>query len=209
VAHLRWAPVAALLALVAGCGSAAAPRPGPLTIDLQRTRPAGLGRAFRPPAIGNASVVAGAPVGGMRCGRAAASPYGAHIELFALGRGIVVPAGIGIAPPERRAGPFVVGGRCVYALRTTAPTGVVDVDPAAWTRPPTVGELFELWGQPLSRWRLGSFVTPGRTPVVAFVDGRRWAADPRAIPLRRHAQIELELGQQLPPHPAYLFPAGL
>ena len=45
--------------------------------------------------------------------------------------------------------------------------------------------------------------------VVAFVDGRRWNGDPRAIPLRRHAQIELELGPLVPPHAAYLFPGSL
>jgi hypothetical protein len=31
----------------------------------------------------------------------------------------------------------------------------------------------------------------------------------RAIPLRRHAQIVLELGPYIPPHESYLFGMGL
>jgi hypothetical protein len=57
--------------------------------------------------------------------------------------------------------------------------------------------------------RLAGFSATGRAGVVAFVDGHRWHGDPRGIPLRRHAQIVLELGEFVRPHPAYLFPAGL
>jgi hypothetical protein len=180
-----------------------------LALALAGTRPPGRGRAFRPPAIGNPAVAAGRPVGALRCAQPRARPYGAHIELFADGWGMVVPAGIGIAPPQRREGPFVRGGRCLYPLRTVDPTGVVEIDRAASPTWPTVGQLFELWGEPLSPQRLGSFRAHPGARVVAFVDGRRWDRDPRAIPLRRHAQVVIELETQVQPHASYTFPPGL
>ena len=45
--------------------------------------------------------------------------------------------------------------------------------------------------------------------VVAYVDGRRFRGDPQAIVLRRHAQIQLELGQPLRAPVSITFPSGL
>jgi len=64
-----------------------------------------------------------------------------------------------------------------------------------------------VWGRPLSATRLASFATS--SPILAFVDGRRWHGDPRAIPLRPHAEIVLELGGYIPPHASFLFRKGL
>jgi hypothetical protein len=185
--------------VTAGQGAAA------LSLDLAETRPAGLGPAFRPPPVAGSSVALGQPVGSLRCLARPGVSYGAHIELFADNRGVVVPAGIGFAEPQRRRGVFVLGGRCAYPLRTVDPTGVIEIDRATGGSAPTVGELFRLWGQPLSRSRLAGFAGS----VAAFVDGRRWAGDPRSIPLARHAQVVLELGPFVEPHGAYLFPPGL
>lgn len=201
-----------VLALAAmGCG-ATAPNRGDavprgrsaLAIDLARTRPLGQGPAFRPTPLANPAVAAGAPVGRWHCTIGGRAGYGAHIELFASDHEVLVPSGIGIAPPQRRRGVFVTGGRCSYQLQTLDPTGVVRVIPEPGP-PPTTGELFALWGEPLARDRLAGF----SGPVTAFVGGRRWIGDPGAIPLTRHAQIELELGPLVEPHPAYLFPRGL
>jgi hypothetical protein len=125
-----------------------------------------------------------------------------HVELFAAGRVVIVPAGIGIARPHRRAGAYVHGGRCSQPLRTREPTGVVEV--RAGTRA-TLGDLFAIWGRPLRRDRLAGF----RGRVRAYVGGRRFAGGPAAIPLHRHAQIVLAVGPRVPVHPAYVFPTGL
>ena len=88
-----------------------------------------------------------------------------------------VPSGIGIAPPQRRRGAYVLGGACSYPIRTFEPTGVVVVDARPAGR--SAYALFAVWGQPLSRRALGSF----RGPVRAFVGGRRWPGAPGSIPL--------------------------
>ena len=114
---------------------------------------------------------------------------------------LLVPAGIGVAPPLERDGAFVTGGRCVYPLRTREPTGVIEVGSGGTFR---LGDLFRIWGQPLSPRRIAGFRST--RPVLAFVNGRRYAGDPRSIPLRRHAEIVLEIGGYVPPHSSYLFP---
>jgi hypothetical protein len=114
-----------------------------------------------------------------------------------------VAPGIGISPPRARDGAYVRGGRCSYPLRTREPTGVVEVQAAG--RRKTLGDLFAVWGQPLSRTRMAGF----KGPVRAYVGGRRWRTDPRAIPLKRHAQIVLEVGGYVKPHARYHFPPGL
>lgn len=102
------------------------------------------------------------------------------------------------------------GGRCDYPIRTTDPTGVILIDPPpAGKSQPTIGDLFKLWGQPLSRRLLAGFTAPGKDSVAAFVDGRRIIGYPGTIPLRRHAQIVLEAGPHVEPHPSYRFPSGL
>lgn len=134
------------------------------------------------------------------CRRHAPRPQDAvHLELFAAGRTVIVPAGIGVAPPRRAAGAFVVGGRCATPLRTSEPTGVIEL--VAGTRA-TLGDLFAVWGRPLAARRLLSF----RGPVRAWVDGARWRGPVRRIPLRHHAQIVLVSGPAVPVHATYAFP---
>jgi hypothetical protein len=126
-----------------------------------------------------------------------------HLELFARRLVLLVPAGIGVAPPVERDGAYVLGGRCLYPLRTLDPTGVVEV---ASPRPLRLGDLFRLWGQPLGQRRLAGFRS-GRA-LLAFVNGMRFHGDPRAIPLRGHDEIVLEIGGYVPPHTSYLFAKG-
>jgi hypothetical protein len=188
VRGLRLAPLACLLAVaLPGAAAATGPIPSPI----------GAG-PFYHPASGTTAV------SGLRCSAAAGLRFGVHLELFAHRQVVIVPAGIGIAPPQRRQGAYVLGGRCSYPLRTREPTGVVEVERGASL---TLGQLFEVWGRPLSKTRLVGFAS--RTPILAFVDGRRFAGDPRAIPLRPHTEIVLELGGYVPPHTAFLFRKGL
>jgi hypothetical protein len=142
-------------------------------------------------------------VGGLTCA-GEAPRFGVHLELFAHGRVVIVPAGIGVSSPARVAGGNVVPGGCTYAARTLTPTGVVEVRRGARL---TLGDLFRLWGQPLGRHGFAGFRSGG--PLRAYVGGVRAAGDAGSIPLRPHAQIVLELGSFVPPHPSFLFPGGL
>ncbi len=194
-----------LLALLAvGCGAAepssrATNDPAVAAIAEQDVRAVPIGRhpRFKPAAV----PYGGEPVAGLPCGPPEADRFGVHLELFAAGRVIVVPAGIGVAG-GRRDGARVRGGRCLHALATTEPTGVVEV--VHGTRA-TLGDLFDVWGRPLSPRRIASF----RGRVRAYVNGRRVKSDPRAIPLRHHTQIVLAIGADVPVHSAFAFRAGL
>jgi hypothetical protein len=165
--------------------------------------PIGAAPRYHPPAAPG-RVLRGEPVGGLRCG-ADGPRFGVHMELFAHGRVVVVPAGIGVAAPRRRIGAFVRPRGCSYALRTLGPTGVVGVRRAPRL---TLARLFALWGQPLSPTRLAGFSTRRDAPVRAYVAGRRWRGRLGAIPLRRHTQIVLELGRFVPPHRSFRFPSS-
>jgi hypothetical protein len=177
-------------ATLAGCGDASLV-----------PRPVGHGPQFRPPARSDA-VARAAAVAGLGCSRASAARFGAHVEVFAAGRVVVVPAGIGLAPPLRREGAYVRGARCAYPVMTAEPTGVVEV---AHGTQATLGTLFDLWGQRLGPRRLAAFTGT----VRVHVGGRAWLGDPRDVPLRPHAQVVVQVGPRVVPHARYRFPPGL
>ena len=162
---------------------------------LPHPRPIGVGPLYHPAPGARA-------VPGLACSTREQPRFGAHIELFARRLVVIVPAGIGVVPPRVRRGAYVLHGRCSYPLRTRGPTGVIELVRGSTL---TLGDLFAVWGQPLSGSRLAGF----SGTVSAFVGGRRWRGDPRAIPLTPHTQIVLETGGYVPPHPRYLFPKGL
>ncbi len=139
--------------------------------------PIGVGAGYHPTANRPAATLACGPLG---------TRYRVHLELFASRQVVIVPAGI---------------GGCSAPLRTTAPTGVVEVARRARR---TLGDVFAVWGRKLG---LDGFLT-FRGRVSAFVDGRRWTGDPRRIVLRPQAEIVLEVGGYVAPHRDYLFPRG-
>jgi hypothetical protein len=180
---------AAVLAL-AGCASGAAPLPHD-----PHSRPIGRGSAYHPSPGAR-------PVAGLACRRGAGTRYGVHLELFANRFVVIVPPGIGVAPPRIRRGAYVVGGRCSYPARTIEPTGVIQVERSATV---TLGEFFALWGRTLGRDRLLGF----RGRVRVFVAGKPWRRPPADIPLTRHAEITMEVGGYVPPRVGYRFRPGL
>jgi len=125
-----------------------------------------------------------------------------HVELFVHRQVLIMPAGIGVARPWREHLGRLTPRGCTYPARTLEPTGVVEIRSGSRL---TLGDVFRLWGQRLGPHRIASF----HGPVLAFVNGGRRRGDPRSIRLVRHAQIVLELGGYVPPHPAYRFAGGL
>jgi hypothetical protein len=148
--------------------------------------PIGVGPRYHPPAATQA-VRSGRPIGWMLCSVYPVR-FVAHVEVFAARRVAILPSGIGRRPRS-----------CWYPASTNAPTGVVRL-----TQPVTVGDLFRIWGQAIGPHRLLSF----RGTTRAYLNGRLWRGDPRRIWITRHAQIVLETGGYVAPHPSYLFPKG-
>ena len=199
---------AAALAVIglAGCGSAGHASSTPVATTssaaippalVAQARPIGHGARFQPPATGP---VLGPCVAGL------GPRYGVHVEVFAANRVVLIAAGIGTRPPRTVAAGRIAHAGCYGALVTLEPTGLVLVRPGARV---TTADLFRSWGQPLSSRRLASFPAPAGTTVAVFVDGRRWPGPPGSVPLRRHAEIVLEVAPLVPPHPTYTFPLGL
>jgi hypothetical protein len=140
----------------------------------------------------------------MRCVAPGPVLSAAHVEVFAAGHVVVIPAGIGFAPPLSRHGAYVNGGRCAYPVRTMAPTGVVLMEAA---RAVTLGRFFALWGQPLSRTTVAGFPAASGAAVSLFIDGSRWRGDPSLAPMAPWSQIAIEVGPRVSPHGRYTFPA--
>jgi hypothetical protein len=147
----------------------------------------------------------GAPVDGIACQTSEQVAYHihAHLTIYASGARQVVPAGIGIPKPQQVEDGVVLGGKCLYWLHTHDATGVVHTESPV-RRVYTLGQFFDVWGRALS----GSQVGGASGHVTAFVNGKRFAGDPRSIKLTPHAVIQLDVGTIVPPQP-FTFPAGL
>jgi hypothetical protein len=152
---------------------------------------------------------AGRPIDGITAGTAeqVAFHIHAHLAVYVNGRARAIPYGVGVLPPlrlqETPDGPFVVAGAGFYWLHTHDTSGVIHIESPV-RRQYTLGEFFDVWGQPLGPDRVG----PVRGPVTILVDGAVIHGDPRDVPLAPHSVIQLDVGAVVPFRP-YTFPAGL
>jgi hypothetical protein len=128
----------------------------------------------------------------------------AHLSLFDKGRQIAVPMGIGIVRPFQLANGFISRGNGFYWLHTHDATGIIHIE-SPDERSYTLGNFFDVWGEPLSTRNVAGLTGP----LHAFVDGAPYRGDPRAIVLTAHEQITLEIGGPLVAPPVYDFPTGL
>lgn len=147
----------------------------------------------------------GLPVDGIRCetgeeSMALALHIHSHLAIFDNGKQLQVPALIGAAPVPPQG--------CLYWVHTHDGSGLIHIESPVLGPPGggpfTLGMFFDIWGQPLS----ANDVAGKRGAVTAYVNGMRWYADPRSIPLAAHQQITLEVGKTVPP-PNYAFPPGV
>jgi hypothetical protein len=168
------------------------------------TRPVGTNPspgATNDPGIGDTATGGqGQDVDGIKCEAGERLEYHIHSHLYILvdGRPQTVSAQVGI--------PGYPLPRCIYWLHTHDASGVIHVEsPVIATY--TLGQFFDIWGQPLNRTDVATYpVTGGQLTV--FVDGKEYTGDPRDIPLKAHTQIVIEIGQTGPP-PQNTFPPGL
>lgn len=139
----------------------------------------------------------GAPVDQISCDTTEQVVYHIHVHLtvFVDGSQRQIPFGIGIPDPQEEStpqGPFVVSGSCFYWLHTHSGDGIIHVE-SPTQRTYTLGQFFDIWGQPLSATQVG----PAIGTVVAFYNRRHYLSDPRDIPLTPHANVQLDVGSPL------------
>jgi hypothetical protein len=173
---------------------------GPEGVPMPSGKPLGPARSPAP----------GQSAGGIPCGSREQLGYHVHARLtiFVDGKPRSIPLGVGIGGPVQtttgNGGRFASGGSCFSFLHTHAADGIIHIE-APGRVPFKLGQFFDVWQQRLGLRHLGS--ETGR--VVAYVNGKRWRRDPRAIPLVKHAQIQLEVGQPVVAPVRIRFPAGM
>ncbi len=126
-----------------------------------------------------------------------------HLEVLLDGKAVTIPAGIGVGRPWG-ANPdgFIATGTCFAWIHTHNTTGVVHVFTQVG-KSYSLGQMFEVWGQPLGADGALGY----RGALAALVDGRPFAGDPQAVTLKNFENIVLELGRPpaTPPPATYDF----
>jgi hypothetical protein len=134
----------------------------------------------------------GEPVDGISCGSIEQGASHFHAHLYILDEGVAQPvsAYIGIpgAPDSTR---------CFYWIHTHDRSGIIHIE-SPTGRTYTLGEVFDIWGQPLSRDRVARLPVPGRRMTV-FVDGQEYPGGLRDIPLHVHTEVVIEIGKRVAP----------
>ncbi len=121
-----------------------------------------------------------------------------HLAIYDAGKLVPVPQGIGVNDTTG----------CLFAVHTHSPDGVIHVE-SPTTAQNTLGQFFDIWGQPLSRTQVASATAGHGQSVRAYINGRLYTGNPRAIPLTAHALITLEVGPPwAPPTTRFSWPAG-
>ncbi|MDX6336083.1 MAG: hypothetical protein QOG05_3423 [Streptosporangiaceae bacterium] len=162
-----------------------------------------------PALASTATVASGKTVDGISCTTTEQLVFHihAHLTVFVNGAARQVPAGIGIPGAQGQntpTGPYISSGTCFYWLHTHANDGIVHIESPV-QRTFTLGNLFDIWGQPLSKSQVG----PARGPVTALYNDKVYLGNPRDIPLEAHAQIQLQVGKPLVAPVSITFPSGL
>jgi hypothetical protein len=163
------------------------------------------------PLLAQAQVVKfGEKIAGVPCERVEKIAFHihAHLTIFVDGKARAIPYGVGIGPPLQGvntvAGPFVEQGSCFMWLHTHALDGIIHMEAPKPTKF-TLGQFFAIWGQPLSRIRVG----PARGKVTVFYNGKVWTASPASIPLSSELQVQLDVGKPVVAPEQIKFPKGL
>ena len=200
--------VAAGAIVLAGLGvglgfglSGSSPSLGPEQVSLQP-----------PPDLASAdSTVHGTPVDGFITCRPQMDQgiaYHIHTRLDVFVNGVLerLPAGAGIDAPRDQfslpGGTFTDQSptSCLYWLHVHTTDGIIHVE-APHQQTFTLGEFFDVWGQPLGPDQVG----PAHGPVVVFENGKQLDVNPRDVPLLPQAVIQLDVGTPVVPFKPWYF----
>jgi hypothetical protein len=131
------------------------------------------------------AAASGRPISGISCDQMEGSRVHIHQHLLILdhGKPVAIPADVG--RPE--------GRNCLYWVHTHTPDGIIHIE-APQDRAFTLGEFFQIWGQPLSATTAASAKAPRGSKLRVYVEGKRFTGDPRTVALARHADVVIEAG---------------
>ncbi|MEO7084324.1 MAG: hypothetical protein ABI442_17155 [Gemmatimonadaceae bacterium] len=115
-----------------------------------------------------------------------------HLLVMDHGKPIPIPANIGIPAAKS----------CIYWVHTHTPDGIIHIE-APQDRSFTLGDFFQVWGQPLDKTQAATAVTAKGQAVKVWVNGKRYTGDPRKIALVPHADIVIEVGPPFPKPPRF------
>ena len=123
------------------------------------TGPEGVPVPAGPALASTATGATGQPVDGISCQTSEQTVFHihAHLTIFVNGAARQVPAGIGIPGAQATQspqGPFIETGTCFYWLHTHASDGIIHIESPV-QRTYTLGNFFDIWGQPLGPDQLG------------------------------------------------------
>jgi hypothetical protein len=158
--------------------------------------------AFARPTSGQTATAA-RPIDGIPCDQDGqpAVHFHAHLDIFAGGRQVTVPAGIGIPS----------SGSCLYWMHTHDTSGVIHIEvPAGRTiRSLKLGDFLAIWGKgpTTTSTMAGISIGPNRRAIV-IVDGRRYTGDPDGIVLTAHELITLAISPPDVSQPDFQFRQG-
>jgi hypothetical protein len=136
----------------------------------------------------------GQPVAGVECASTATDPdvhrSHAHLSIILNGQALTVPASIGLVAPQTPT-------ECRYWTQTRSLSGVVHVHASA-AGTYTLGQLFQIWGQPLSSTDVAGLTgMPVRVFVVDNGVVTENTGDWSAIELTNHRLITIQVGTDI------------
>jgi hypothetical protein len=130
--------------------------------------------------------------------------YHAHLDIFANGAKVTVPAGIGFVLRDDGTPTGLT------VLHTHDTSGIIHIE-SAKDQPYTLGQVFTEWGVALNSTQVGGLHADANHVVATYVNGTRFTGDPATLRLKRHLEIALWYGPsgQTPHVPkSFHFPAG-
>ncbi|MEP6732745.1 MAG: hypothetical protein ABJE10_19025 [bacterium] len=136
----------------------------------------------------------GQPIAGISCDLMEGQRMHIHQHLVILDKGIpvAIPQNVGQVPQQR----------CLYWVHTHTPDGIIHIE-APKDRTFTLGDFFQIWGQPLSRTQAASAQAKKGASLKVWVDGKPYTGNPNTIALSKHADIVIEAGPPFPKPPKF------
>ncbi len=106
-----------------------------------------------------------------------------QLQIFVHGLPAPVPKDVGIGPAASA------------SLHTHDATGVIHAESATSTQF-TLGQFFDVWGVRLTPTCIGGYCVSGQDRLQAWIDGKAYRGNLRALPLGQHQVIVVTFGTQ-------------